>query len=107
VAAAASARSSWSISDAAAETRQCGASRALPCAREFSGVKLATVPRVVKHTADELNRLLRTASFYWRLSRDQRHALETEHVALYEQLGRPIRSAMVAVVITARRATDI
>jgi ubiquinone/menaquinone biosynthesis C-methylase UbiE len=75
--------------------------------RRFGEVTFSTVPSVIEHTADELNRLLRTASFYWRLSRDQRDALETEHVALYERLGRPIRSAMVAAAITARRATDI
>ncbi|MGH2881378.1 MAG: hypothetical protein ACRDPA_01515, partial [Solirubrobacteraceae bacterium] len=73
--------------------------------RLFGDVKFSTVQSVVEHTADELNRLLRTASFYLRLSREQRHALENEHVALYERLGRPIRSAVVAVVITARRVT--
>jgi ubiquinone/menaquinone biosynthesis C-methylase UbiE len=71
--------------------------------RVFGEVQIATVPSVVEHTADELNDLLRTASFYWRLSREQRQALENEHVVLYERLGRPIRSSMVAVALTARR----
>ncbi len=71
--------------------------------RVFGEVQIATVPSVVEHTADELNDLLRTASFYWRLSREQRQAVENEHVVLYERLGRPIRSSMVAVALTARR----
>jgi SAM-dependent methyltransferase len=75
--------------------------------RLFDEVQLVTVPSVADQTADELNRLLRTASFYWRLSRDQRQALEKEHVVLYERLGRQIRSSMVAVVVTARRVPEI
>jgi hypothetical protein len=59
---------------------------------------------VVEHTAEELNGLVRTASFYSALSADRRRALEREHVAMHERLGRPIRSSMVAVLITARRA---
>jgi ubiquinone/menaquinone biosynthesis C-methylase UbiE len=70
----------------------------------FDEARIATVPSVVEHTAEELNALLRTASFYGRLSPDQRQALENEHVALYERLGRPIRSGTVAVLITARRS---
>lgn len=76
-------------------------------ARVFGEVQIATVPSVVEHTADELNDLLRTASFYWRLSREQRQALENEHVVLYERLGRPIRSGMVAVALTARRVRQV
>ena len=71
--------------------------------RLFGDVRIAYVPLVAEHTADELNGLLRTASFYPRLSPDQRHALESEHVALYERLGRRIRTSMVVVLVTARR----
>jgi SAM-dependent methyltransferase len=71
----------------------------------FGEVQVATVPSVVEHTAGELNDLLRTASPYWRLSADRRRALENENVVIYERLGRPIRSSMVAVLLTARRST--
>jgi len=71
----------------------------------FCGVEIATVSKLVEQTADELNALLRTASFYQRISPAQRRALEDEHVAIYERLRRPIRSSMVAVLVTARRST--
>jgi SAM-dependent methyltransferase len=74
-------------------------------ARLFGEVRVATVPSVVEHTAAELNGLLRTASPYWRLPPDRRRALENENVAIYERLGRQIRSSMVAVLLTARRST--
>ena len=69
----------------------------------FGDVQIATVPTVIEQNADELNDLLRTASFYFRLSADQRQAIEREHVEMYERLGRPIRSSMVTVLVTARR----
>lgn len=72
--------------------------------RLFGEVQVATVPSVVEHTAVELNDLLRTASPYRRLSPDRRRALENENVVIYERLGRPIRSSMVAVLLTARRS---
>jgi ubiquinone/menaquinone biosynthesis C-methylase UbiE len=72
----------------------------------FSDVHVAAVPILMEHTADELNGLLRTASFYQRLSLEQRQALESEHVEMYERLGRPIRSSTVAVLVTARRTTE-
>jgi SAM-dependent methyltransferase len=75
--------------------------------RLFRDVRIATTPHVVEHTAEELTGLLRSMSFYSRLSPDQRQALDHEHVALYERLGRPIRSSTVAVLITARRGTHV
>jgi ubiquinone/menaquinone biosynthesis C-methylase UbiE len=73
----------------------------------FSDVQTAAVPTLMEQTADELNALLRTASFYHRISSSQRQALESEHVAIYERLGRPIRSSTVAVLVTARRSTEV
>jgi ubiquinone/menaquinone biosynthesis C-methylase UbiE len=72
--------------------------------RLFGDAEIACVPEVAEHTGDELNDLLRTASFYHRISPEQQHALESEHVALHERLGRRIRSSMVAVLVTARRS---
>jgi SAM-dependent methyltransferase len=72
--------------------------------RLFCDVETATMPTLVEQNADELNALLRTASFYQRISPAQRRALEDEHVAIYERLGRPIRSSMVAALVTARRS---
>ena len=73
----------------------------------FNDVQIAAVPMLLEHTADELNALLRTASFYQRLSPSQRQTLQSEHVEMYARLGRPIRSSTVAVVVTARRKTKV
>lgn len=75
--------------------------------RLFCDVQLACVPSVLSQTADELNAMVRTLSFYARLSIQQRLALEREHVIVSEQLGRPIRSGMVAVLVTARRRKNL
>jgi SAM-dependent methyltransferase len=72
--------------------------------RLFGDVRVACVPVVAEHTADEVNGILRTISSYHRLSPDQRHALENEHAALCERLERPIRSSMAAVLVTAQRS---
>ena len=73
----------------------------------FCDVQIATVPVPLEQTADELNALLRTASFYAGLSSNQRQALESESAAIYERLGRPIRSSTVAVLVTARRSAEV
>jgi SAM-dependent methyltransferase len=69
----------------------------------FTDVQVAAVPKPVEHTAAELNAVLRTMSFYARLSADQRQALEHENAAIHERLGRPIRASTVAILLTARR----
>jgi SAM-dependent methyltransferase len=74
--------------------------------RLFGDVEVAVMPRLVEHTPDELNALVRTMSFYARLSPGQRQALEGEYEALYEQFGRPIRASIVAALVTARRSTQ-
>jgi SAM-dependent methyltransferase len=70
--------------------------------RLFGDVQVAVRPMLAEHTPDELNALVRTMSFYTRLSPDQRQALEREHEAIYERLGRPIRASFVATLVTAR-----
>src|SRR5437667_2508548 len=70
--------------------------------RLFGDVQVAVAPKLIEHTPDELNAVIRTMSFYARLSPDQRQALEREHEAIYERLGRPIRASMVAALVTAR-----
>ncbi len=74
--------------------------------RLFCEVRIASVPTLLEQTPDELNALLGTASFYQRLSAHQRQALQSESVAIFERLGRPIRSSTVAVLVTARRSTE-
>lgn len=74
--------------------------------RVFHDVRIACVPRLLEQTADELNALLATASFYPRLPLDRRQALRRAHVEMYERLGRPIRSSTVAVLVTARRCSE-
>ena len=71
--------------------------------RLFGDVQLAVMPKLLEHTPGEVNAVIRTMSFYARLSPDQREALEREHDALYERLGRPIRASIVAALVTARR----
>jgi SAM-dependent methyltransferase len=70
--------------------------------RLFSAVQVTVVPRLVEQTADQVHAVLRTMSFYARLSPDQRQALEREFEAIYERLGRPIRASTAAVLVTAR-----
>ena len=71
--------------------------------RLFGDVQMAVMPKLIEHTPDELNALVRTLSFYARLSAGQRQALEREYEAIYERLGRPIRASTVAALVTARR----
>ena len=74
--------------------------------RLFEDVQVAVTPKLVEHTPDELNAVVRTMSFYAQLSPGQRQALEREHEAIYERLGRPIRASIVAALVTARRSTE-
>ena len=69
----------------------------------FDDTQAAAVPTPQKHTADALNALLGTMSFWARLSPPQRDALCAENHALHHRLGRPIRSSTVACLVTARR----
>jgi SAM-dependent methyltransferase len=72
-------------------------------ARLFDDAQIATAPTLMEHTAAELNALLGTMSFWSRLSPEQRKAMESANRALHDQLGRPIRSSIVACLVTARR----
>jgi ubiquinone/menaquinone biosynthesis C-methylase UbiE len=74
--------------------------------RLFGDVQVAVMPQLVEHTPAELNALLRTMSFYARLSPGQRQALEREYEAMYERFGRPIRASIVAALVTARRTIE-
>ena len=75
--------------------------------RLFGDVQVAVMPKLIEHTPDELNALLRTMSFYARLSPGQRQALEREYEAIYERIGRPIRASTVATLVTARRSAAV
>src|ERR1700722_11667883 len=70
--------------------------------RLFGDVQVAAVPTLIEQTADQVNAVLRTMSFYARLSPTQRQALADEIAAIYERLGRPIRASAVAILVTAR-----
>lgn len=72
--------------------------------RLFCDVRLDLVPIVSEQTAQELNAMLRTTTLYARLSPTQRQTLERENVALAAALGRPFRSSLAAILVTARRA---
>jgi len=72
-------------------------------ARLFGPAGITVMPKRIEQTPDQLNAVLRTLSFYARLSPEQRQALEHEYQALYERLGRPIRASTVAALVTAVR----
>src|ERR1700751_5158076 len=74
--------------------------------RLFDDVRGAVMPKLTEHTPDELNALVRTMSFYARLSPDQRQVLEREYAAIYERFGRPIRASGLAALVTARRRAN-
>ena len=81
-----------------------GYALARPYAAElFDEVQLATVPILLEHTADELNALLGTMSFWARLSTRQRDDLSAANHALHVRLARQIRSSAVACLVVARR----
>jgi SAM-dependent methyltransferase len=73
-------------------------------ARLFDDAQIATVSRLIEHTADELSALLGTMSLWSKLFPAQRQAIEHENRTLYERLSRPIRSSILACAVTARRA---
>jgi SAM-dependent methyltransferase len=80
-----------------------------PVARDYAAglfrdVEIAVVPSLLEQTADELNALVRTISLYHRLSPAQQRALEQANRELGKRLGRPIRSSLLMVLVTARRA---
>jgi ubiquinone/menaquinone biosynthesis C-methylase UbiE len=72
--------------------------------RLFDDVQVAVMPKLIEQTPDELNAVIRTMSFYARLSAAQRQALEREYQAIYERFGRPIRASTVTALLTARRS---
>ena len=69
----------------------------------FDDAQVVAVPMQLEHTAEELNALLGTMSFWARLSPRQRDALVAENQALHQRLGRPIRSSAFACLVVARR----
>jgi ubiquinone/menaquinone biosynthesis C-methylase UbiE len=74
--------------------------------RLFGDVQVAVMPKLVEHGPDELKAIVRTLSFYARLSPDQRQGLEREYEVIGERLGRPVRASTVATLVTARRSTE-
>ena len=74
--------------------------------RLFGDAQVAVTPKLIEHTPGGLHAVVRTMSFYARLSPDQRQALEREYEAIYERLGRPIRASVIAALVTARRSTE-
>ncbi len=73
----------------------------------FDDTRVTALSTPLEHTADELNALLGTMSFWPRLSPGQRDGLCAENHALQRRIGRPIRSSTVACLVTARRAPRI
>jgi hypothetical protein len=69
----------------------------------FGDAEFAALPMHFEHTADEVNALLATMSFWSRLSPQQRDRVVAHNYAVHQQLGRPIRSSVAACLVTARR----
>jgi SAM-dependent methyltransferase len=69
----------------------------------FDQAQLVAVPMQLEHSAEEINALLGTMSFWARLSPPQRDALVAENQAFHQRLGRPIRSSALACLVVARR----
>ena len=69
----------------------------------FDDAQVTAVPTLLEHTADELNALLGTMSFWAALSPRQRDALAAENRTFHQRIGRPIRSSTVACLVVARR----
>jgi SAM-dependent methyltransferase len=69
----------------------------------FDDAHVLAVPMQLEHSADELNALLGTMSFWAGLSPRQREALAAENQSVQQRLGRPIRSSTVACLVVARR----
>jgi SAM-dependent methyltransferase len=69
----------------------------------FDDADLVAVPRHLEHTAEQLNALLGTMSFWAGLSPGQRDALVGENLHFHQRLGRSIRSSTVACLAVARR----
>ncbi len=69
----------------------------------FDDARVVTVPTQLEHTADEVNALLGTMSFWAGLSPRQRDALAAENQTFHHRIGRPIRSSTVACLLLARR----
>jgi SAM-dependent methyltransferase len=69
----------------------------------FDDAQAAVVPALLEHTADEINALLGTMSFWARLSPRQRDALVAANQAFHQRIRRPIRSSTVACLVVARR----
>ncbi len=72
-------------------------------ARLFEEAQVAAIPVLLEHSAEGLSGLLATMSFWKRLASGERAALAAENEALYQRLGRPIRSSTVACLVTAQR----
>ena len=69
----------------------------------FDDVQVAAVSTPLEHTAEELNALLSTMSFWAGLSPGQRDALAAENQAFHQRIDRSIRSSTVACLVVARR----
>jgi SAM-dependent methyltransferase len=74
--------------------------------RLFGDVQAAVMPKLTEHTPGELGALVRTMSFYARLSPGQRQALDREYEAIYQRLGRPVRASAIAILLTAQRRAE-
>jgi SAM-dependent methyltransferase len=73
----------------------------------FRDVEVAVQSALLEQSAEELNALFRTTSLYQRVSPAQREALERANLEIGARFGRPIRSTMLGVLLTATRAPSL
>jgi SAM-dependent methyltransferase len=68
----------------------------------FADAVIDTELIVLESTATDLNALIRTMSFHARLSAEQAGAIDAAILAHERRVGRPLRAAELAVLVTAR-----
>jgi SAM-dependent methyltransferase len=73
----------------------------------FGDAEVAVQPTLVEQSAEELNSLFRTTSLYHRMSPAQWEVLERANLEIGARLGRPIRSSLLGVLVTAKRAPSV
>lgn len=73
-------------------------------AQLFGEARMAAFPLVFEHSAEELTALLATMSFWSRLPEPRREAVAQAIAGICEGLGRPLRSSVLACLLTAPRS---
>ncbi len=69
----------------------------------FDDASLATIPIQIEQSAESLNALLSTMSFWSRLDQTQQQRIQQDNRELEARLGRKLRASIAACLVTAQR----